>query len=278
MRILERDSGSIALFGETAQLAAQALFNSTAALTEPFGPDVPPMLTLQQGIQVSQLLQEFLLLRDGWRIEFWSWDSLRRAFKCSKRASAGNLESVEDLLNVSEELNEISQSLSSSTSVSASPVIASLLLNQEGVVSLAWCDMQSFRIGYLQFPDNSLLTVLESALIQLGVRELLIPKESVQEKISQIVSACNLVCETLKSSEFFSCENVESVEADLARLVGLDKIKVNEVPLDCAKTLKCLMAYLNVSYRFHFQFFNFKLQLLGLDTNIGAFKLSLHNL
>ena len=255
MRILERDAGSIALFGEAAQLAAQALFNSTAALTEPFGPDVAPMLTLQQGTQVGQLLQEFLLLRDGWRVEFWSWDSLRRAFKCTKRASAGNLESVEDLLNISEELvGEVSQSLSSASSSSASPVIASVVMSQEGQLSLAWCDMQSFRIGYLQFTDNSLLTVFESALIQLGVRELLVQKESLNEKVSQIASACNLVCEALKSTEFFSCDSSQAVEADLARLVGTDRMKMSEIPFDCARALKCLMSYLNVRFDKTFRF------------------------
>ncbi len=249
LRILERDSGSIALFGETAQLAAQALFNSTAALTEPFGPEVPSMLTLQQGNQVGQLLQEFLLLRDGWRVEFWAWDSLRRAFKCTKRASAGNLEAVEELLNISEELvSEVSQSVSSASSSSASPIIAAMMLGQEGQVSLAWCDMQSFRIGYLQFSDNALLTVFESALIQLGVRELLMPKESQQEKVTQIASACNLVCETLKTAEFFSCESSQVVEADLARLIGQDKMKITEIPIDCARALKCLISYLNVSF------------------------------
>lgn len=227
-----------------------ALFNSTAALTEPFGPEVPQMLTLQCGPQVGQLLQEFLLLRDGWRVEFWAWDSLRRGFRSTKRASAGNLEAVEDLLNVSDELNEISQSFSSSSSssvASASPVIASLLLNPEGLVSLAWCDMQSFRIGYFQFSDNALLTVLESALIQLGVRELLVPKENLQEKVSQIVAACNLVCEALKTTEFFSCDDSQVVEADLARLIGTEKAKMAEVPLGCAKALKALITYLNVS-------------------------------
>ena len=248
MRILERDAQSVAIFGESAGIAAQALFNSTAALTEPFGPELPAMLVLQYGNQLGQLLQELLLLRDGWRVEFWSWDNLRRTFKCSKRASAGNLESVEDLLNVSEELSAISQSLSlSSSTASAAPIISAVLLSPENQVSLAWCDMQSFRIGYLQFADNSLLTNLEAALIQLGVRELLFAKESQNEKLLQIASAFNLVCEPLKSVEFFSCDDSAVVEADLARLLGVDKMKMPEVPLECAKAMKGLALYLNVS-------------------------------
>lgn len=248
MRILERDVQSVAVFGESAEIAAQALFNSTAALTEPFGPEVPAMLTLQYGNQLGQLLQDLLLLRDGWRVEFWAWDNLRRTFKCSKRASAGNLESVEDLLNVSEELSEISQSLSmSSSTASASPIMAAVLLSQENQVSLAWCDMQSFRIGYLQFADNSLLTNLEAALIQLGVRELLTAKEGQNEKLLQIAAACNLVCEPVKTAEFFSCDEATVVEADLARLCGMDKMKMSELPLECAKALKGLALYLNVS-------------------------------
>lgn len=269
------ESGSFALFGEEASVVASALFNSTASLTHPFGPDQPAMCVLNHSNQLGLLLQEFLLLRDGWRVEIWSWDSVRRLFKCTKRASPGNLEAVEDLISVglidssAESSQDTISSSMSSQSSSVSPVIASLIIKStdknDTQVSISWCDLSSLRIGVLNFQDNPLLTTLESALIQLGVRELLIPQsnESSSEKVKQISSACQLVLQNLKPSEFFACEDSKKMEEDLARLIGEDRLRINEMSQEITKTMGCLFVYLN---------------LLGIDSNIGAFKLVNHNL
>lgn len=266
LHVMERiESGTFALFGEEASIVVSALFNSTASLTNPFGPDQPAMCVLNQ---LGLLLQEFLLLRDGWRVEIWSWDGLRKSFKCTKRASPGNLESVEDLLcaAIGNELQQLSQdTTSTSTSASsASPVIASVLIDSE--VNVSWCDLSSLRIGFLSFQDNPLLTTLESALIQLGVRELLIPQfnsSEQYEKVKQIALASQFVLQNLKPSEFFACEDSKGMEEDLARLVGEDRLRMTEMSVPLTKTMRCLFIYLN---------------LLGIDSNIGAFKLINHNL
>lgn len=273
LHVLERvDSGTFAVFGEEAAVVATALYNSTASLTTPFGPDQPSMCVLNQ---LELLLQEFLLMRDGWRIEIWCWDMARKSFKCTKRASPGNLEAVEEFFT--DKVNETSSQdtlTSTSTSQSVSPVIAAIIVNQneknDTEVSMSWCDLSSLRIGTLCFQDNSLLTTLESALIQLGVRELLVPQTNAnnnnndsQEKVKQISSASQLVLQPLKPSEFFACEDSKGMEEDLARLVGEERIKMSEMSESLAKTMKCLFVYLN---------------LLGIDSNIGAFKLVHHNL
>lgn len=276
LHVMERiESGSFALFGEEASVVASALFSSTASLTHPFGPDQPAMCVLNHSNQLGLLLQEFLLLRDGWRVEIWSWDSVRRLFKCTKRASPGNLEAVEDLISVglidssAESSQDTISSSMSSQSSSVSPVIASLIIKStdknDTQVSISWCDLSSLRIGVLNFQDNPLLTTLESALIQLGVRELLIPQsnESSSEKVKQISSACQLVLQNLKPSEFFACEDSKKMEEDLARLIGEDRLRINEMSQEITKTMGCLFVYLN---------------LLGIDSNIGAFKLVNHNL
>ena len=269
------ESGTFALFGEEASIAASALFNSTASLTHPFGPDHPSMCVLNHVNQLGLLLQEFLLLRDGWRVEIWSWDVVRRSFKCTKRASPGNLEAVEDLMSsengdISSQ-DTINSSISSNSSHSVSPVIAAVIVNvndkNDTEVSISWCDLSSLRIGHLTFKDNPLLTTLESALIQLSVREVLIPQTQTNgdgtEKVKQICSASQLVLQILKSSEFFSCEDSRGMEEDLARLVGEDRIRMSEMTLSLTKTMRCLFVYLN---------------LLGIDSNIGAFKLINHSL
>lgn len=260
------ESGTFAVFGDEAAIVALALFNSTACLTQPFGPEQPSMCVINQ---IGLLLQEFLLLRDGWRIEIWTWDAVRKQFKCSTRASPGNLEAVEDLLyaSIGNELSQDSSSsaiVSSSSSQSISPVIAAVMIDTE--VSISWCDLSTLRIGFLSFQDNPLLTTLESALIQLGVRELLIPQNvsnEQSEKVKQIASASQLVLQTLKPSEFFACEDSKGIEEDLARLVGEDRIRMSELTVPLSKTMRCLFVYLN---------------LLGIDSNIGAFKLIHHNL
>ena len=256
--------GTFALFGEEAATVASALFNSTACLTQPFGSDQPSMCSLNR---LEPLLQEFLLLRDGWRIEIWTWDGVRKSFKCTKRASPGNLESVEDLLyaSIGNDLilsPDSSSSVGSVASQSVSPVIASVIVDND--VSISWCDLSSLRIGFLTFQDNALLTTLESALIQLGVRELLIPQSGESgDKVKQIASASQLVLQSLKNSDFFACEDSRGMEEDLARLVGEERIRMSEMSVPLTKTMRCLFVYLN---------------LLGIDSNIGAFKLVNHNL
>lgn len=267
------ESGTWALFGEEASIAATALFNSTASLATPFGPEHPAMLVLNHSNQLGMLLQEFLLLRDGWRVEIWCWDGIRRCFKCGKRASPGNLEEVEDLLmtsvNSSSSEGVASQSQDSMMgSQAVSPVIAAVMIGanatKDTVVTMSWCDLSSMRIGFLSFQDNPLLTTFESALIQLGVRELLVPKNGESlEKVKQIASASQLVLQSLKNTEFFVCEDPKGIEEDLSRLIGEDRLKMSELSDNLGKTMRCLFIYLN---------------LLGIDSNVGAFKLVNHNL
>lgn len=270
------DLGTWALFGEEASIAASALFNSTASLTTPFGPENASMFVLNHANQLGMLLQEFLLLRDGWRVEIWSWDGVRKVFKCSKRASPGNLEVVEELLMMTAsetaDLLSVAQSQDSMVSTGSQavyPVIAAVLvgLNEKSdtEVSISWCDLSSMRIGFLTFQDNSLLTTLESALIQLGVRELLLPQNGGEtyDKVKQIAGASQLVLQNLKSGEFFACEDSKGMEEDLARLIGEERIRMSELCVPLTKTMRCLFVYLN---------------LLGIDSNIGAFKLVHHNL
>jgi DNA mismatch repair protein MSH2 len=279
LRLLERqDSNTFVVFGESAEIVSTALFNSTASLVEPFGPEYPAMCVLNNANnssnQLALLLQEFLLLRDGWRIEIWTWDGLRKVFKCTKRASPGNLEAIEDLLTLFDSSNEqISQQSSSSSASSVSPVIAALIVGtgegNDTQISLSWCDLSSMRIGFLSFQDNPLLTTLEASLIQLGVRELLIGssagslKDGNLDKVRQITSASEIVLQSLKSSEFFSCDDTKGMEIDLARLVGEDVVRMSEMSPALSKTMRCLFVYLN---------------LLGVDSNIGSFKLVNHNL
>lgn len=271
------DSGTWALFGEEASIAASALFNSTASLTTPFGPENAPMFVLNHANQLGMLLQEFLLLRDGWRVEIWSWDGVRKVFKCSKRASPGNLEAVEELLMIPASAtadllsSAAAQSQDSTGSQAVSPVIAAVLVGvnekSDTEVSISWCDLSSMRIGFLKFQDNSLLTTLESALIQLGVRELLLPQNGdgseIYDKVKQIAGASQLVLQNLKNGEFFACEDSKGMEEDLARLIGEERIRMCELSVPLTKTMRCLFIYLN---------------LLGIDSNFGVFKLVHHNL
>lgn len=272
------ESGTFALFGEEASIALMALYDSTASLTTPFGPDHVSMCVLNRSNQFSLFLQEFLLLREGWRVEIWAWEGIRRAFRCIKRASPGNLEAVEDFLTFGVDEKDSSQgslntvgdnnSTSTPSSSAISPVIAALIVNgnEKGdvEVSISWCDLSSLRIGFLSFQDNTLLTTLESAMIQLSVRELLVPMSGEStEKVKQIALASQMVLQSLKTSEFFACEDSKGVEEDLGRLVGEERIRMSEMSVPLTKTMRGLFVYLN---------------LLGIDSNIGAFKLVNHNL
>lgn len=270
LRLYERanainDNAAYVVFNENAVEVSKFLFASTSALQYPFGAESnAPICAVNGANHLSQVLREFLLERDGWRVEFWAWDGLRKAFRCTKRASPGNIEAVESLM-----LEQDGMDLSGSSAASVNPVIAAAwpVLGEGGEWSfaLAWCDLTCFSLGLLSFVDNSLLTTFESALIQLGVRELLVPNNNLYDvgKVRQVTEASSIALQQMKAGEYFGAEESGSVEGDLARLTGLERFKLPELSAAAAKCVRCLLTYGSIMHA---------------DGNIGSFRMVQHNL
>ncbi|CCE61159.1 hypothetical protein TPHA_0A00740 [Tetrapisispora phaffii CBS 4417] len=160
--------------------------------------------------QVVSTLLKNCLLELGYKVELYdkNWNLL----KC---ASPGNIDQVEDLMNIA---------------VDSPIILASLKLqlnSNDGncVVGLAFIDAGNQKIGMLDIVDNEVYSNLESCLIQLGVRECLLPDLSKNEanineikKITSVLERCNCVATFIKNSEF----QAKDVEMDLMKLLGND--------------------------------------------------------
>ncbi|CDF87632.1 BN860_10858g1_1 [Zygosaccharomyces bailii CLIB 213] len=202
--------------------------------------------------QVFSTLLKTCLLDLGYKVEIFD-----KTCTLSKSASPGNIEQVQDLMNLA---------------VDSSIVIAALKLQfntHEGhcVIGVAFIDTSNYKIGMLDIIDNEVYSNLESFLIQLGVRECLVPdigkSESIGaelKKVIGVIERCACVSTLVKPSEF----SEKDVELDLANLVG-DELSLS-LPHYSKPALSSCGALL--SY----------LQLLNEQDQVGKYELVQHSL
>lgn len=202
--------------------------------------------------QVFSTLLKTCLLDLGYKVEVYD-----KTCALSKSASPGNIEQVQDLMNLA---------------VDSSIVIAGLKLQfntQEGhcVIGVAFIDTSNYKVGMLDIIDNEVYSNLESFLIQLGVRECLLPDISKSDninaelkKIIGVAERCACVPTLIKSSDFTD----KDVELDLAHLVG-DELSLS-LPRYSKSALSSCGALLNY------------LQLLNEEEQVGKYDLIQHSL
>ncbi|KAF8310100.1 putative DNA mismatch repair protein MSH2 [Clavulina sp. PMI_390] len=175
-----------------------------------------PYVTLSQ-VVAKNFLREALTAKQL-RIEIWTpepgaGNKKTSKFQLSKKASPGNLQDVEDLLF-------------SHSDITSSPIIMSMRVSKREnniLVGLAFADASVRQIGVSEFLDNDLFSNAESLLIQLGVKECLIPsdprgKDVELAKLRVVLERCNVVITERKPSEFMT----SNVEQDLNRLLKTD--------------------------------------------------------
>jgi DNA mismatch repair ATPase MutS len=162
----------------------------------------------------------------------------------AKSASPANTEQLDEYFTVSgnDENGEFSSSVA--------PVVVAIINNATtGMVGLAAADAVSFTLTLSQFTDNDLLSNVEIALIQLGAVECIVPEthggDVFYKKLQEICSNCNIALTQLKSSEFAS--NLDSIEADLVKLVKDDNFASLEKSPTVLKAACGIVNYLHVS-------------------------------
>lgn len=202
--------------------------------------------------QVMSNLLKTCLLDLNYKVEIYD-----KSWKLQKSASPGNIEQVQDLMNVA---------------MDSSIVMASLKLqfnSQEGycVIGVAFVDTSNYKIGMLDIIDNEVFSNLESFLIQLGVRECLLPDLTKNEnvtgeikKISSVIERCGCVLTFVKNTEFSD----KDVELDLTKLVG-DELSLS-LPNHSNLSLGACGALLGY------------LQLLSEQDQIGRYEIIQHSL
>ncbi|KAJ3367170.1 MutS-like protein [Kappamyces sp. JEL0680] len=181
------------------------------------------------------------------------------------QASPGHLRHVEDLLfGVSD--------------LASSPMVAAVAIDAVGdqkvavaadhqLVGVAFTDASSGRsLGVSQFLDNDSFANLESLVIQQGVKECIVQKETATnydlKKVIAILDRCGIVCTQVKPS-LFSTSNLAQ---DMNRLLegSLDFVATPEAELKAAmKCVACLISYL---------------ELLSEEANLGAYAMSQYDL
>ncbi|SCU81568.1 LAMI_0B06832g1_1 [Lachancea mirantina] len=202
--------------------------------------------------QVLSGLLKTCLSEQGYRVEIYD-----RAWKLLKTASPGNIEQVDDLMNYS---------------MDSSIVLASIKFQanaQEGncVLGISFVDSSSSKIGMLDLVDNEVYSNLESFVIQMGVRECLLPdqrhNESVAAELKKMVGVldrCACVTTFVKSSDF----SQKDVEDDLVKLIG------DELSLSLMKFSNLALGSCNALLKY--------LELLTNPANYGKYELVTHSL
>ncbi|KAH6583996.1 hypothetical protein BASA61_007758 [Batrachochytrium salamandrivorans] len=210
LRLFERNGGDYySVHGDDAIFVSEHVYK-TATVLKNLGSGLPSC-TLSK-LNAMTFLKE-MLTEKQYRIEIWAPDSSKGGnWKVSKRASPGNLQSVEDLLFVNAE-------------VSSSPVILAVTVTTRGadkVIGVGYTDATTMRkLGVCEFVDNETFTNFESILVQLGVKECVVPDDSQNydlKKIKEIVSRCDVVVTERRRGDF----SINDIHQDLGRLLEND--------------------------------------------------------
>ncbi|KAJ2334173.1 MSH2 protein [Coemansia sp. RSA 2681] len=132
---------------------------------------------------------------------------------------------------------------------------------------VAFVDPAQRSMGVCEFTDNDVFSNLESLVIQLGVRECLVEKETAQRhlehtKLVGVLERCGVVVTERARSQFSSAD----ITQDLGRLLELTAPVASLPELD----LKAAMGALAATIQY--------LNLLMDDSNFGSYSLSTHSL
>lgn len=189
------------------------------------------------------------------RIEIWQQaEGGRRgaSWELARQASPGNLQEVEDLLFLDAD-------------IVASPIVLALRTKvQDGqcVVGAAFADATNGELGIAEYPEKDLFTNTESLLIQLGVKECVMPSDEQNTdqdlaRLRTVVERCGCVVSDIKKGAF----SQRTIEQDLPRL-----LKGPAPQLDFKVALSSVAALLQY------------LGLLSDENNFGRYVLHTHDL
>lgn len=170
-----------------------------------------------------------------------------KSFELLTMATPGNLESI---------VNEYGINLESTDFLS--PIVAAVKFTPTKKIGVALIDLLNTTIQVSEFDDNDLFSNLETLLLQLGVKEIIVPSNyDPQEengdavKLFQVLDRIgNIVVTSVKSSLFN-----KDVEQDLARIIDGENIELvlaskgintNDFPLSLA-CCNALLHYLELT-------------------------------
>ena len=244
--------------GEDAEFIARTVYKTTAVIRNLGRSDnVLPSVTMTTTV-FRNLLRE-ALFKLGKRVEIWQ-SAGKGQWKLGKQASPGNLQGVEEELGTSMDSQGDSAPMMLAVKVTAKA-------GEAPGVGVCFADASVRELGVSEFLDNDLYSNFESMLIQLGVKECLITRDTEKKdpelaKLRQICDSCNIAVSERPQSDF----GVKDIEQDLTRLLK-DENATGALP---QTDLKLAMGSAAALIKY--------LSLLSDPTNFGQYQLYQHDL
>lgn len=204
MRIFDR-KGSYTVHGKDTQYIARTFHKGTAIIKQMGkGQNQLETITLNRSL-FEQLLRDALVGKANRVVELYEGHGA--SWQVTKQASPGQLAAFEDELFRSNDMVD-------------APIIMSAISNiADGVrtIGVAYADVAGHRIGVSQFDDSDQLCDLERVIIQLGVRECVLPQDSATSqienaKLEQVLSDCNILVSRRPRAHFAAKDVEASVE------------------------------------------------------------------
>ncbi|KAG2214885.1 hypothetical protein INT45_009578 [Circinella minor] len=256
LRFFERDANQkryYSVHGDDAHYIAHQIYKTTSVIKYWGGED--GLATTNIGSQATESFLRDALLNKQLKVEIWT--SNRGSWQLSRKASPGNLQEVEDLLFLN-------------SNMSTSPVVMAVKLGNSTdskMVGVSFSDANVKEIGVSEFIDNELYSNFESLVIQLGVKECIIPQNDAGKdyemiKLKGVLERCKIVVTERRRGDY----NTKDIEQDLNRLLegeisitALPEYEMKNAMASCA----CLLKYLS---------------LLEDESNFKHYKLKNHDL
>ncbi|KAF8656520.1 hypothetical protein AX16_002484 [Volvariella volvacea WC 439] len=183
-----------------------------------------PSVSLKTSV-AQMLLREALTVLQL-RVEIWVPEPGQgkkcARFRLDKEASPGNLQAVEDLLFSNSDL--LTAPVVMAIKIGTSNISGAGSQAKAKTVGVAFADTSSRELGVADFVDNDLFSNTESLVIQLSVKEAIIPVTSASgttdrdielNKLKSVLDRCGVVITERKSGEFTN----KNIVDDLPRLL-----------------------------------------------------------
>ncbi|KAI0635322.1 DNA mismatch repair protein [Trametes polyzona] len=228
------DTGTVRLFyrneyysvhGPDALYVATHVFRTNSVIKYLGGRAGLPSVTLSESLAKSFLRDA--LTSKQLKVEIWVPEAGQgkkaTKFVLDKEASPGNLSAVEDLLFVNTDI--VSAPIVMAIKISSAPVTAGTSAAKTKTIGVAYADSSTRELGVADFVDNDLFSNTETLIIQLSVKEAIIPTGTTSgtterdfdlKKLKEVLDRCGVVITERKPSEF----TTKSIGDDLLRLLN----------------------------------------------------------
>ncbi|EGX96682.1 DNA mismatch repair protein MSH2 [Cordyceps militaris CM01] len=197
--------------GDDANYIANTVYKTTSVVRQLGRNDHTGLPSVTMTVTVFRQFLREALFKLGRRVEIWQSPNGRMNWRCAKQASPGNLQDVEDDLGGQFESAPMIMSVKISTRAS-----------EARAVGVCFADASVRELGVSEFLDNDLYSNFEALLIQLGVRECLLPQDKSEKdkdpelaKLRQILDSCGVAIAERPAADF----GIRDIDQDLARLL-----------------------------------------------------------